>query len=86
MGMACGGPDDGEVKDVLKVRRLEIVDQNDVPRAVLHIRDGGGPSIALIDDQGVIRSWLFLSEDGSPNLVMVDNPGPPSIWTPTASR
>ena len=74
MGMACGGSDDGEVQDVLKVRRLEVVDQNNVPRAVLHVRDGGRPSIALIDDQGVIRSWLFLSADGSPNLVMVDNP------------
>ena len=74
MGMACGGSDDGEVKDVLKVRRLEVVDQNDVPRAVLHILDSGMPSIVLIDDQGVARSLLFLSDDGSPNLVMVDNP------------
>ena len=71
MGMACG---DSDVEDVLKVRRLEVVDQNDVPRAVLHILDDGRPSIVLIDDRGVIRSWLFLSDDGSPNLVMVDNP------------
>ena len=74
IGMACGDSDDGEVQDVLKVRKLEVVDQNDVPRAVLHILDGGRPSIVLMDDQGVIRSWLFLSDDGSPALVMVDNP------------
>ena len=74
MGMACGDSGDEEVKDVLKVRRLEVVDQNDVPRAIVDILDGGRPSIVLIDDEGVARSWLFLSGDGSPNLVMVDNP------------
>ena len=74
MGMACGDSDDGEVEDVLKVRRLEVVDQNGVPRAVIEILDGGRPSIVLIDNQGVFRSLLFLSDDGSPNLVMLDNP------------
>ena len=73
-GMACGDSGDGDVKDVLKVRRLELVDQNDDPRAVLDILEGGRPSIVLIDDKGVARSLLFLSEDGSPNLVIVDNP------------
>jgi hypothetical protein len=74
IGMACGDSDEGEVEDVLKVRRLEVVDQNDVPRAVLEILDNGMPSIALIDDHGVFRSLLFLSDDGSPTLVMEDHP------------
>ena len=78
MGMACGNSDDGEVEDVLKVRRLEVVDQNGVPRAVIEILDGGRPSIVLIDNQGAFRSLLFLSDDGSPNLVqVVDQNGVP---------
>jgi hypothetical protein len=72
--VACGGSDDGEVEDVLKVRRLELVDQNGVPRAMIEMLDNGMPSIVLIDDRGVFRSLLFLSDDGSPNLVMVDSP------------
>ena len=74
MGMACGGSDDGEVQDLLKVRRLEVVDQNGVPRAVLEILDSGMPAISLIDVQGVFRTLLFLGDDGSPTLVMEDNP------------
>ena len=72
--VSCSGSDDNDIKSVVRAERLEIVDGNGIPRVVLHILDGGRPSIVLRDNQGVVLSWLFLSDDGSPNLVMVDKP------------
>ncbi|MDP6715691.1 MAG: hypothetical protein QF368_13835 [SAR202 cluster bacterium] len=71
----CGNDDgDGDVaiQDNLKVKNLEIVDDDGITRAVFTTISGGRPSLTLLDNSGDFRAWLTLNDDGSPNLVLID--------------
>jgi hypothetical protein len=72
---ACSNTDenlDDVVHDNLKVKNLEIVDDEGNTRAVFTTISGGRPSLTLLDGEGELRAWLTLNDDGSPNLLLLD--------------
>ena len=72
---ACANADgDGEaaIQETLKVKNLEIVDDDGNTRAVFTTISGGRPSLTLLDSTGDFRVWLTLDDDGSPNLLLID--------------
>lgn len=66
------GEGEAVVQENLKVKNLEIVDDDGNTRAVFTTISGGRPSLTLLDNNGDFRVWLTLNDDGSPNLLLFD--------------
>ena len=62
-----------EVADVLKCKRLEVVDEQGKIRAAVTV-DEAGPSLSLWDAQGKVRAGLGVSEAGT-GLTLSDAQG-----------
>ena len=53
--------------EIIRVRRLELVDRYGRKRAILGAEQGI-PYVAVYDGKGKIRSWLTFTVDGVPDL------------------
>jgi len=62
------------VRDVLRARRLEIVDDAGQARVLLAVHGKDGPHVALTDEKGTVRAKLLLSAAG-PALFLLDSQG-----------
>lgn len=73
--LAIGGWQASPVPDLLRVRRLEVVDERGVPMVILGTgRKGEGGSVTLRDALGEKRGWWQVEPAGS-NLTMSADSG-----------
>ena len=64
--------------DVLRARRIELVDQNGTVRARLNIEEGGEAVFRITGQAGDIRVKLGGSDDGA-GLVLMDGKTEPAV-------
>jgi hypothetical protein len=58
--------------EVVQTKRLELVDEEGMRRAVLGLGTEGEPALELYDDNGELRVGLSLMAEGGPNLLLWD--------------
>ena len=73
-----GAPAAQTVPEVLRVRAIELVDDNGQVRAQLNVESDGEVVFRLRDAKGTIRVKLGASEDGS-GLVLLDDATEPGV-------
>ena len=73
-----GAPAAQTVPQVLRVRAIELVDDNGQVRAQLNVESDGEVVFRLRDAKGTIRVKLGASEDGS-GLVLLDDATEPGV-------
>ena len=67
------------VPDILRVRTLQLVDENGEVRAQLNVSDPGGEAVfRMMDQEGTIRVKLGASEEGSA-LVLLNGLTEPGV-------
>ncbi len=65
--------------ELLKAGRIEVVDNEDRPRAVITTLADGSPNIVLSDEEGRMRAALALSKSGRSRIMFMDESGR-RIW------
>nr|WP_174506708.1 hypothetical protein [Acinetobacter sp. Marseille-Q1620] len=63
----------GNFTEKLKLRELEIVDENDQPRIRLSV-DNGRPAIQLLQENGAIAGHIEIDKSGYPNIQLLSTP------------
>jgi hypothetical protein len=61
-----------EVYDVIRARRIELVNERGEMRGQLHLAENGGGELRLRNGQGEIRIKLGPTNDGGTALLMMD--------------
>ena len=79
--VACGAGNAGDVPEVVRAQRFEVVDQKGVLRAVLGLtkQSGGGVSLALCDENGKARAGISVSDLGGAGITIADERETPRI-------
>jgi hypothetical protein len=68
----------GEPVDVIRARRIELIDEDGRTRAQLTVEESGEAVLRIRDPEGTIRVKLGASESGS-GLVLLDDRTEPGI-------
>ena len=69
---AAPGPGDPDAPPVLRVQKIELVDEQGVVRARLNTESNGEVMLQLMDQRGEIRVKLGASSEGSGLILMND--------------
>lgn len=56
------------VAEVMRARRIELVDAEGNVRGALDLDESGNPRVCLCDKEGHVRAGLRLDSDGMPHL------------------
>ena len=81
LGATGGSPAPGgatkqaAVLDVIKARKLTLVDRKGRERATLDMDDAGAPELVLHDGKGGLRASMALTDTGAPQLAFFDESG-----------
>lgn len=67
--------DPAEVPDVLRAKRIELVDDDGHTRAVIGRLADGSPHVVLADTDGRMRCAIWLAPNGKPSLAFFDDNG-----------
>lgn len=59
-----------QASDIIRTRRLELVDAEGHVRAELTVGEDGRPGLGLLDKEGQVRARLVLGGDGVPMLTL----------------